>query len=211
MRAADIATVVRMLLAAAVAYLVVVKYNVLVTIAVFAAVIVLDAVDGYLAVWQESKYRFSFAAYVRATLLNNRMERSRVSRLKHASSGRARFGPRIDIAGDRFVEYTMWIVFTFLGIVPLFILIAIVFRHSVTDALMGARGTSSSMRTKFARALYTSNASRAAINLLKILTFGYLILMYVLGYPALIGYALIGLLFVFVMLRGAAEIYESVA
>ena len=53
--------------------------------------------------------------------------------------------------------------------------------------------------------------SRAAANILKFLTFGYLMLQYVAGYPAAIGQALIAILVIFSVVRGASEIYESFA
>lgn len=209
MRAADAATIARMLLAVVVAYFVVVKFDAVAAVLLFAVVIVLDAVDGFLAIWQESRYRFGLFSYVRATLLKDRKARELASKHKRSASRKAKFGPRMDIAGDRFVEYAMWITFSIVGIVPLFLLLAVVMRHSIADALMGAKGTSSKMRSRFAKVFYTSNASRAAVNIMKALAFGYLILMYIEGYPAIIGYALIGVLFAIIMLRGAAEIYEG--
>ena len=115
----------------------------------------------------------------------------------------------MDIAGDRVAEYSMWVVFTYLHIIPLIILLLIIVRHSFADAMMGAKGTSSKMKSPFARAIYSSNTSRAVINALKFITFAYLILVYVNSYPILIGYVLVGALFTFIMLRGTAEIYES--
>ncbi len=209
MRAADAATILRMLLVAAVAYMVLARYNAWIALLLFVVAVALDAVDGFLAAWQASGYRLSVAVYARAALLKDRIAASKAAKYKRASAARAPFGPRMDIAGDRFVEYAMWIVFALVGIVPLFIVLAVVFVHSIADALMGVRGTSSRMRTRLARAVYSSNASRALINLLKVAAFGYLIVMYVGSYPAIYGAVLVYSLFAFVMLRGFVEIYES--
>src|SRR5208283_1437421 len=70
------------------------------------------------------------------------------------------YGPRLDVAGDRITEYALWMLFAFLGIVPLIILLLVVVRHSFADALMGARGTSSKMKTKMAKVLYASDLHR---------------------------------------------------
>jgi hypothetical protein len=75
---------------------------------------------------------------------------------------------------------------------------------------MGARGTSSEMKTKAAKLIYSSNISRALINVLKIITFSYLIVEYVDNYPQIFGYILISGLFIMILLRGAVEIYDSI-
>ncbi len=209
MRAADAATLIRTALIIIVVYLILIRFNALVTISIFVISIVLDAVDGFLAVWQLSKGKVSFSDYLGAALFRDRKSIEKVSPYKSRISRHAKFGPRMDVAGDRFAEYSMWIVFSFVGIVPLALLIAVVLRHSFADAIMAARGTSSKMKSGFARVIYTSNASRAAINVVKILTFSYMILVYVSGFPVIAGYVLVGILFAFVMLRGAAEIYEG--
>ena len=103
----------------------------------------------------------------------------------------------------------LWVTFAFLGIVPLFVLFIIIIRHSFADALLGARGTSSKMHSKLARSLYASNASRAGIQITKFVTFSYLVLVYVLRYPLWLGYALIGILTAYILIRGMAEIYEA--
>ncbi len=209
MRAADAATIFRMLLVAAVVYFIVVRYNALITVSLFVIATLLDAVDGYLAAWQASGYWLGFLTYAKASVGGDRLAMSRTSKYKRISAKQSSFGPRMDVAGDRFAEYAMWVTFAVVSVVPLLIVLAVIFIHSIADALMGARGTSSHMRTKFARAVYTSNASRALINILKIVTFGYLILMYIDGYPASFGYFLMYALFAFIALRGAAEIYEG--
>ncbi|MEM3841495.1 MAG: hypothetical protein QXN59_02285, partial [Candidatus Micrarchaeaceae archaeon] len=150
-----------------------------------------------------------FIKYVKGATFGNKKIREEIHKYKLSVSQTSRFGARIDIAGDRVAEYVLWILFTYLHIIPLAILLLVVVRHSYADAFMGAKGTSSKMRSRFANIVYKSNASRGAINILKFLTFGYLTFEYVDKYPAVIGYVLIIALFLFIMLRGAAEIYES--
>ncbi len=210
MRAADATTLFRTFLILVVAYLVLIRFNAAVTICIFAIAIILDAFDGAFAVWQVSKGKVGVIDYIMALVSSDKRKKDEIARYKHQVALQAKFGPRMDIAGDRVAEYVMWILFTYVGIVPLILLFLVVIRHSFADALMGARGTSSKMKSWFANTFYTSNWSRAAINVLKVVTFSYLILVYVSHYPLLIGYALVALLFAFVMLRGAAEIYESV-
>jgi phosphatidylglycerophosphate synthase len=123
----------------------------------------------------------------------------------------ARFGPRIDVAGDRAVEYILWITYTYVGVLPLFVVFIAVIRHSFVDAFMAAKGTSSKMKTRFAQKVYSSNIGRGGINVVKFLAFSYLSLMYVWGYPAIIGYALVAILLAYIVIRGAAEIYEAYA
>ncbi|MGC8537934.1 MAG: CDP-alcohol phosphatidyltransferase family protein [Candidatus Micrarchaeia archaeon] len=209
MRAADETTLFRTALVIAVVYLILIKFPSYLTIIIFAIALILDAFDGYFAVWQVSKHKVGIIGYMKATVLNDKKAHDEVVEYKHKVSETARFGPRMDIAGDRVAEYSMWVVFTYLHIIPLIILLLIIIRHSFADAMMGAKGTSSKMKSSFAKAVYSSNASRAVINVLKFITFAYLILVYVNSYPILVGYILVGALFTFIMLRGAAEIYES--
>ena len=209
MRAADETTLFRTALVLVVVYLIIIKFPSYLTIIIFAVALILDAFDGYFAVWQVSKHKVGLIRYMKAAVLNDKKAHEEIVEYKHKVSETAHFGPRMDIAGDRVAEYSMWAVFTYLHIIPLIILLLVIVRHSFADAMMGAKGTSAKMKSAFARAIYTSNASRAAINVLKFVTFAYLILVYVNSFPILIGYALVGLLFTFIMLRGVAEIYES--
>ncbi|EQD32042.1 hypothetical protein B1B_17854, partial [mine drainage metagenome] len=134
----------------------------------------------------------------------------KIAKIKSKVSKRAPWGPRMDVGGDRAVEYTLWAAFTFLHIIPLYVILVVIFVHSFADAAMAARGTSSNIKTRFGRIVYSSNLSRAWANIIKFLGFGYLILMYTLGYPALFGYILVALLVSTITIRGASEIYESI-
>ncbi len=208
MRSADAATIIRTLIVFVIAYMVLAKFSAIATIILIAVMYALDGFDGYLAVHEISNGTVGFIDYMRSAL-GNRKIRERVKKLKHKISVSNAYGARFDVAGDRVIEYTFWILFTYLSIIPLFVLLLVVLRHSFADALMASRGTSSKMRSRFAAIVYSSNASRALINILKFLAFAYLVLVYVSSYPILPGYILVGALFTMIMLRGIAEIYES--
>ncbi len=210
MRLADAITLFRTALVIAVAYMIMQMMHPYLIVALIAFAMLLDGVDGYAALWQESKGEVSFVEYLRATA-GNPLLAERIKRFKERIQQHSPHGPRMDVAGDRVAEYVFWILFTYLNIIPIFVLFIIVIRHSFADALMGARGTSSKMKTGFARAVYSSNISRGGVNVAKFLTFSYLSLVYTLGYPIIIGYVLAGILVTIVLARGAAEIYESVA
>ncbi len=200
------ATLLRVGLIAAVAYLILIKYNAFATAFIFIVATVLDALDGYLAVKESSNGKVSFIAYTKAALTHKNADE--IKKYKSKAAAYAKFGPRIDIAGDRFAEYSLFIVFAYVRLIPVYVVLAVVLLHSFADALMGSRGTSSKMKSKFAAIVYTSNASRAGINVAKILAFSYLILVYSANYPVGIGYALLCIMLGFIFIRGIAEIYE---
>ncbi|MGC8669612.1 MAG: CDP-alcohol phosphatidyltransferase family protein [Candidatus Micrarchaeia archaeon] len=210
MRSADLLTVLRVMLVIAVAYLVIMKVYPLISIVIFAIALAMDGLDGYAALHEISNGAVSFGKYLlyaRGKLSNS--ERESIKKLKQKVSAKYPYGPRIDVAGDRVVEYSLWALFTFLHVIPLFIIIIIIIRHSFADALMASRGTSSKLKTKFANIMYGSNLSRSGINIMKFVTFSYLILVYVSAYPIVIGYVLVALLVLYILLRGAAEILEA--
>jgi phosphatidylglycerophosphate synthase len=208
MRSADLATFIRVGLVLIIVYLVLTGFNPLVSILLFAVALILDGVDGYLALLESSKGRITPSKYIKA-LTGNSVLMKQVKEAKLKTAKLAPYGPRLDIIGDRIIEYTLYILFTFVHIIPLFVLLVIVIRNCAADGLMGLRGTSSKMKSRFARIMYASAPSRAAANILKFLTFSYLMLQYVAGYPAIIGQALVAILVIFSVLRGASEIYES--
>ena len=184
MNRADAVTLFRTALVFFVVYMVLAKVTPWVIIPIMAVMFILDWVDGYIA--------------------------------KHSTRPGGKpswYGSRLDVAGDRVTEYALWILFTFLGIVPLIILLLVVVRHSFVDALMGSKGTSSKMKTKMAKSLYASGLNRGGIGFVKFITFSYLAWGYVTsslyGGFLEVAYVLIGILFVYIMLRGIAEIYEA--
>lgn len=218
MRSSDAATIARVGLAFAIVYLIIERIVPWFDVLLLTIAYLTDWVDGYLAVREESKGRVSFSLYIRAAL-GNAGAKAKISPIKAGISKHAPHGPRMDVAGDRVIEYAFWLAFIYVffsaigmvaGAIAIFLVLLVVTRHAFADALMGARGTSSKMQTRFAKIFYTSNASRGLINAVKFLAFAYLVLFYVLNYPAYIEYVLVALLFLIIMLRGAAEIYESV-
>ncbi len=208
MRSADAVTLLRVVLILLVAYLVLEKFNPIAIAAMIALAMAMDALDGYFAVREASKGKVGFSMYLSAALGNSK-SRASVSRFKHRVAEMSRYGARIDVAGDRIVEYALWITYTFAGVVPLFVIFLIIIRHSFADAVMAARGTSSKMKTKFARIVYSSNLWRGGINVVKFLAFAYLAFAYSWSYPLWIGYVLVAILVAYILLRGAAEIYEA--
>ena len=208
MRSADATTLLRTALAVLVVYLIIIKFYPVATILLIAIVIALDGIDGYLAVSEESKGKVGFGSYLSAAI-GNKGAKDIVIKVKKRIEKNAPHGPRMDVAGDRVVEYSLWIVFTYVHVLPIYVLLIVVIRHSFVDALMAAKGTSSKMRTGFARKIYSSNIARGGINVVKFITFSYLVLVYILNYPLVIGYVLTAILVIYILARGAAEVYES--
>lgn len=61
-----------------------------------------------------------------------------VARKRHETS---QFGAMFDIAGDRIVELTMWIVLAHLGMVPIWVPIVFVVRGTIVDAIRASQTT----------------------------------------------------------------------
>lgn len=210
MRSADQSTIIRIGIVLLVLYFVIIKVNPLVSIALLALAFILDGVDGYLALREISNGEVSASMYLNYSL-GEKKHAKKIKSYKEKIEKVAKYGPRFDIAADRITEYSFWVTFTALGIVPLFVLIIVIIRHSLADAFLGIKGTSSKMKTGFARMVYASNFSRSTINVLKFVTFSYFILVFVSNYPIIIAYVLMALLVLFIVVRGAAEIYESLS
>ena len=210
LRSADATTLIRVLLVVFVAYLILGKSNPIAIIILIAAAMLLDAVDGFLAVREVSNCAIGLSEYIKS-VMGNRRSIQKVQRFKGKLAKTAKFGPRIDVAGDRAVEYILWSVYTVTGVIPIFVLFIVIIRHSFVDAFMAAKGTSSKMKTRFARVIYSSNLWRGGINAVKFLTFSYLSLVFIWSYPAWIGYILVTVLVSYILLRGAAELYEAYA
>ncbi len=208
MRSADKSTMLRIGIILFILYLVVIRANPILSIALLAFAFVLDGIDGYLALRGASKGKISPSMYISYSLGGKKYSKQ-IKTTKEGIGKSARYGPRFDVAADRISEYSLWAVFTVVGILPLFVLIIVIIRHSIADAFLGTKGTSSKMRTGIARSLYASNLSRSGINVLKFVTFSYLMLAYVSGYPLVPAYILVSLLVLFIVVRGMAEVYES--
>jgi phosphatidylglycerophosphate synthase len=207
MRKADLATILRVLLVFLVAYLVILKINPIYSILILIIAFLLDGVDGYLAIREASSNKISFLMYIK-TVKGDSKYRKEIKELKESISKKYPHGPRMDVAGDRAVEYALWAVFTYLNILPLFIILIVIFRHSFVDGLMAAKGTSNKMKSKLAKIIYSSNISRGGVNVVKFVTFSYLILVYTSKFPIIYGYILTGILLLYIILRGVAEVYE---
>lgn len=211
MNRADAVTLFRTALVFPIVYLILIKFNPIPTLLLIAVMFILDAIDGFVSINSRSGGKVSIADYIKASLFGDPTAKQKIAKFKKMPG--SQYGARLDIAGDRVVEYVFWILFTYLQIIPLAILLLIVIRHSYVDALMGSKGTSSKMKSRLSRILYSSNASRLGINVTKGVAFGYFALIYatsnVFGWYLILGYALIAILFVYIMLRGIAEIYEA--
>jgi phosphatidylglycerophosphate synthase len=210
MRKADMATAFRIAAIPVIAYAVLLKTNPIIPVVLFLAALVSDGIDGFFALSEVSKGKIGFGTYIRYASGDEAAARL-VGEYKPKIAKIAKYGPRMDIAGDRMVEYSLWMLFTYTRTLPFFVILIVLAVHSVADALMGGRGTSSKTKTRFAKIVYTSKGSRLIANVLKALTFSYLMLVYISGWNLLVGYGLAALLVVFVTLRGTAEIYESIA
>ncbi len=208
MRSADAVTVIRVGMIIAAAYLVLIKFNPIFILLIIAIAMLLDAVDGYFAVREVSGGKVGFMMYLDA-VSGNKSAAATVKGYKKKVASVSKYGARMDVAGDRAVEYILWIIYTYVNVIPLFVIFIIVIRHSFVDAVMTAKGTSSKMKTRFAQIVYSSNLFRGGINVVKFVTFGYLAFVYVWGYPLWIGYLLTAILVIYILVRGAAEMYEA--
>jgi phosphatidylglycerophosphate synthase len=210
MRSADESTIIRIGIVLFVLYLIIIKVNPIISIALLAIAFIMDGVDGFLALREISKGKVTLSMYLNYSLGDKKNAKD-IKSFKENIEKVAKYGPRFDIAADRITEYSFWVTFTVLGIVPLFVLIIIIIRHSLADAFLGLKGTSSKMKTGIAKALYASSISRGGVNVLKFVTFSYFILVFVSGYPLLPAYILMFLLVAFIVIRGSAEVYESLS
>jgi phosphatidylglycerophosphate synthase len=207
MRKADIATAFRIVIIPVIVYTVLLKTNPIIPVALFIAALVSDGIDGFFALSEISNGKIGFGTYIKYAMGDESAVRM-VSSYKPKIEKVAKYGPRMDVAGDRMVEYSLWMLFVYTKTIPFFVILLILAVHSVADAFMGGRGTSSKTKTRFARVVYTSKWSRLVANVLKALTFSYLMLVFISGWNLVLGYALTALLAGFVTLRGTAEIYE---
>lgn len=208
MRSPDMATAARIVLTVLIVFLIIWRVNPIAIAILIAVALLTDGIDGFLAIHEESKGKIGLGTYLSA-LRGDRHARELVGKSKSAIEKIAPYGPRMDVAGDRVMELSLWAVFTYVHIVPMILFLLIIIRHAVADAMMGSKGTSSRMSSRLGAIVYKSNTSRALINVLKFATFAYLAFQYVWNYNPLVGDVLIALLFLYIMARGIAEVYES--
>ncbi len=200
MRSADAITLFRIGLVFPVLYLIYLKFNPFAVVALILFTFLLDEVDGYLALGRHE----NFLKYIIAEGKGKHVYApADVAKLP-------KYGSALDIAGDRITEFSFWILFTYLRIIPLFVLFIVVIRDALSDAFTHTSGkTFHNMHSKFGKIAY-SHLARGAIGASKAVTFCYLALMYIANWPAWIGYILVAYVITFFLLRGAAEIYEAV-
>ena len=129
MRSADATTIFRSGLALLIAYMILARFSIAAVVILMAIMFALDGADGYMAVREESRGKVSLTTYLMAAV-GNKDAKKQVAFFKEKISKSSPHGPRMDIAGDRIVEYVFWILFTYLRVLPLFVVIVVVIRHS---------------------------------------------------------------------------------
>lgn len=201
MRSADIATLLRFPLLLVVAYSIAIRLNAVAVVLLVAFLFVSDAFDGYFATAGRHSVP-DMAAY----FLHEATGRGKKKERQKNIPG---YAPYLDIAMDRVIEYALWLVFAYLAVLPIFIFIIVFARNTIADSLvLSKRQTFSKMRSSFGR-IASSHLSRGAYGALKAINFAYLALVFVAGWPVAAAYVLTGAVVVFSLVRGAAEIYES--
>jgi phosphatidylglycerophosphate synthase len=212
MRSADAVTAIRIALVFVIAYLIInfgavnplLQYPLDAEIVVLLMLVMfgLDNLDGYFAT-RKNPSLGDFVSYLGKEIRGKEQSKSK-SALKPPA-----YGAALDIAGDRITEYTFWIVFTYLQIIPIYVVLIIMTRNCLADALTLSKGkTFSKMRSAFGR-VASSHMSRALYQVVKASTIIYLSLVYLAGWPLWIGDALVVVAVAYSLLRGAAEIYEA--
>jgi CDP-diacylglycerol--glycerol-3-phosphate 3-phosphatidyltransferase len=99
-----------------------------------------------------------------------------VARSRHETSV---FGAVFDIAADRIIEFTLWIVLTELGMISVWVTIIFITRGVLVDALRKPHTNSghtpfSIMKTPLGKFLVAGRTMRFTIGLFKLLTFSWL-------------------------------------
>jgi CDP-diacylglycerol--glycerol-3-phosphate 3-phosphatidyltransferase len=98
----------------------------------------------------------------------------------------SQFGAMFDIAVDRIVELTLWVVFAHLDLVPVWVPLLFVVRGSIVDAIRaqqshsGRKSPFDVMRSPVARFLVAGRFMRAFYAVMKAIAFCWLLLMQVL-------------------------------
>lgn len=146
-----------------------------------------------------------------------------VARKRHETS---QFGAMFDIAGDRIVELTMWIVLAHLGLVPVWVPVIFVVRGTIVDAIRASQTRSrraspfAVMETPLGKWLVAGRFMRAFYAVAKATAFCWLLLLQPLpvAMPALwsayggpgeaIGQVLVGIAVFLCLVRGLPVIIE---
>ena len=96
----------------------------------------------------------------------------------------SRFGAVFDIAMDRVVELTLWVMFTALGLVGLWVPLVFIIRGTVTDSIRAAQVAEhgkqpfNMLTTRVGKWLVAGRFMRASYGTLKAITFCWLMLVY---------------------------------
>ena len=95
----------------------------------------------------------------------------------------SQFGAMFDIAVDRIVELTLWVVFAHLALAPVWVPLVFVVRGSIVDAIRAQQATAvraspfDAMRSPVARFLVAGRFMRAFYAVMKAVAFCWLLLM----------------------------------
>jgi uncharacterized membrane protein len=186
-----------------VAYAIIVRANAVAVVFLIAFLFLSDAFDGYLA----SLGKHSVSDLV-VYLLH---EATGTGKKRKFPKKIPSYAAYLDIGMDRVIEYVLWLLFTYLAILPVFVFLIVFARNTLADSLtFKKRKTFSKMHSRFGR-IASSHFSRGAYGALKAVNFAYLALVVVAGWPVVVAYVLTGAVVAFSLVRGAAEIYEAVA
>src|SRR5271157_3941277 len=184
MRSADAVTAVRMALVFAIAYLIILRLSAVLVVLLLLAMFGMDNLDGYFATSRNPSFA-DFLSYTAKEIRGKENSRSRSAKKP------PKYGAALDIAGDRITEYTFWILFTWLYLIPLYVVLIIMTRNCIADALTLSKGkTFSKMKSAFGR-VASSHKSRAAYQVVKSSAIIYMALVYLAAWPLWAGYALV--------------------
>ncbi len=201
MRQADITTLLRLPLLLIVIYTIVARANPLIVLFAIAVLFISDAADGYMG----TQHRHTLPDFTHYLLEEAHLAKRRERKRAQAPG----YAPFLDIAVDRIIEYAFWLTFTYLQILPWFVVVIIFVRNTIADALVFRKGrTFSTMESRFGR-LASSHISRGAYAIIKAVNFAYLAMVAVASWPISVGYVATTVVVAFSLLRGAAEISEA--
>jgi len=202
MRSADIVTAVRVALVFVIAYFIILRLSAVLVVLLFLVMFGMDNLDGYFATSGKPSVA-DFVSYLGREIRGRERSRSK------GAMKPPKYGAALDIAGDRITEYTFWILFTWLYLIPLYVILIIMTRNCLADALTLSKGkTFSKMHSAFGR-IASSHKSRALYQVVKSSAIIYMALVYLAAWPLWAGYALVAAAVAYSLLRGAAEIYEA--
>jgi phosphatidylglycerophosphate synthase len=121
------------------------------------------------------------------------------------------YGKRLDVAGDRIVEYLYYFIFSVIALIPIFVFPIIVVRNCLVDAFFYTKEKNfSTTKTKLAKSISSSHIARGVYAALKMITFFYFgFLATGFEFSIAVGYTLLSATVIFSIARGIADIYEA--